>query len=130
MGGDANVSRLLAVALGGLLGSSARYLVTGWAQRLLGPSFPWGTAIVNVTGCFLIGLLMTWGVGSIPMRVESRLFLVTGLLGGFTTFSAFGYETMRFLQDGASLMALANLGLNLVAGLAAVLVGSLVARSF
>ncbi|MDI6870888.1 MAG: fluoride efflux transporter CrcB [Bacillota bacterium] len=121
--------KLLAVALGGLLGASARYLVSGWAQRAWGSSFPWGTALVNIVGCFLIGYLMTYSVEISPMRVELRLFLVTGILGGFTTFSAFGYETMRFVQDGASLLALANLGLNLIAGLGAVMLGTWLART-
>ncbi|HHW15336.1 MAG TPA: fluoride efflux transporter CrcB [Firmicutes bacterium] len=121
--------KLLAVALGGLLGASARYLVSGWAQKAWGSSFPWGTALVNIVGCFLIGYLMTYSIEVSPMRVELRLFLVPGILGGLTTFSAFGYETMRFVQDGTPLLALANLGLNLIGGLGAVMLGTWVARS-
>lgn len=114
---------LLAVALGGLLGASARYLVSTWAQKWLGSSFPWGTAIVNLVGCFFIGYLMTHGVEVSPLRAEARLFLITGILGGFTTFSTFSYETMRLVQDGAALPALGNLGLNVIAGLGAVALG-------
>lgn len=103
--------------------------MTGWAQKAFGTEFPWGTAVVNVGGCFLIGFLMTLALEISAMRPEVRLFLVTGILGGLTTFSTFGYETVRFVQEGASVAALANLGLNLVAGLAAVMAGTWLARS-
>lgn len=115
--------------MGGAIGATARYLVAGWGQKAFGPEFPWGTAIVNFVGCFLIGFLMTLALEVSPMWPELRLFLVTGVLGGLTTFSTFGYETMRFVRDGALLMALANLGVNLVAGLGAVMLGTWVARA-
>ncbi|MGE5507334.1 MAG: fluoride efflux transporter CrcB [Chitinophagales bacterium] len=115
--------------MGGAIGATARYLVTGWGQKAFGTEFPWGTAIVNIAGCFLIGLLMTLAIEVSPMRPELRLFLVTGILGGLTTFSTFGWETIRFVQEGELLVALSNLGLNLVVGLAATLAGTWVARS-
>lgn len=123
------MNRLLVIALGAGVGALARYLVSGWAQRMFGSSFPWGTAIVNIVGCFLIGFLMTWSIERSPMSLELRLLLVTGFLGSLTTFSTFGYETMRFSQDGVHLMALANVALNVIAGFAAVVFGTWIARN-
>jgi CrcB protein len=122
------LNQLLAVATGGALGSTARYLVSDWAQKAFGPDFPWGTALVNIAGCFLIGFLMTLATELPLLRPEVRLLLVTGFLGGLTTFSTFSYETVRLAQTGAPLAALLNAGVNLLVGLPAVLLGAWLAR--
>jgi CrcB protein len=122
------LGRTLLVAAGGAIGAALRYLVTGWAQKLWGAVFPWGTAVVNIAGCFFIGFLMTLAIELSSLRPELRLFLVTGILGGLTTFSTFGHETMHFAQEGATLLALANLALNVIAGFLAVLAGTWTAR--
>lgn len=122
------MNKILAVAVGGAIGATSRYLITGWGQKAFGTEFPWGTAIVNIVGCFLIGFLMTLTIEILPMRPELRLFLVTGILGGLTTFSTFGYETMKFAQEGAAFAAIGNVGVNLLVGLPAVLAGTWVAR--
>ena len=80
------------VALGGALGASGRYLTGVWAVRLLGHGFPYGTLIVNVFGCFLMGALVEAAALKLSLSQEMRAFLTTGVLGGFTTFSAFALD--------------------------------------
>lgn len=119
------LSRLLAVALGGALGAVSRYAVSGWVSRLTRESpFPYGTLTVNLVGAFLLGLLM--GIGSegrwlLPPAV--RVLLGVGFLGGLTTFSTFSYETLEALRVGDFRVALANVGLSLVAALVACWLG-------
>jgi CrcB protein len=92
----------LAVALGGALGSLARFWLTGAMGVLTGPRFPWGTLLINVLGSFVIGLVA--GVTLTPVRVamhpDMRVFLMVGICGGFTTFSAFSLQTLELLQSG------------------------------
>ncbi len=88
---------LLYVALGGAVGSAARYLVGAWVASRLGPDFPWGTFIVNASGSFLIGGVLALVEGG-TLPVGARYFLAIGTLGGYTTFSTFGYETLQLLQ--------------------------------
>lgn len=122
------MQRAAIVGIGGLLGAVGRYLVTGWFQALLGSTFPWGTALVNIVGSFFVGFIVTLGTETLTMATETRLFLVVGILGGFTTFSSFGYETMRLAQSGSYLSAVANVALNVILGLIAVFLGIAVAR--
>jgi fluoride exporter len=88
------------VFLGGGAGSVARYLTTIAAARLISPELPFGTLIVNAVGCFLIGFVHTVAMVSVRLSPETRLFVTTGVLGGFTTYSAFNYETLRFFDQG------------------------------
>ena len=114
---------ILVVGLGGFLGSVTRYLVSQWAQARGWTTFPWATLIVNVVGCFLIMLIMTVAT-ALTMRTNLRLFLTTGVMGGLTTYSTFDYETTKFFfEDGAPLMAFANIGATLVACFVAGLLG-------
>jgi fluoride exporter len=83
---------VLLAAAGGALGSSARYLVSIGAGRLLGMGFPWGTLIVNIAGCFIMGVLVGLGAHRLTLSDEARVFMATGILGGFTTFSAFSAD--------------------------------------
>jgi len=118
----------LLVGSGGFMGSVARYLVTGWATQVSHASrFPLGTLVVNVTGCLLIGLLAGVAEHAHLLSAPARLFLLTGILGGFTTYSAFAYETYFLGREHLLGAALANVALQLVLGLGAVLVGSRVA---
>jgi len=98
------MNMVLLAAAGGALGSSARYLVNVGAGRLLGMGFPWGTMTVNIVGCFIMGVLVGWGALR-GMTNEARVFLATGILGGFTTFSAFS-------ADFAALVERKNFGLS------------------
>ncbi|MCL4233503.1 MAG: fluoride efflux transporter CrcB [Deltaproteobacteria bacterium] len=100
---------LVWICLGGAVGSGARYLVGIWAANTLGTAFPYGTLVVNIAGSFLISVVMALGIdlGAIPPSV--RLFLATGVLGGFTTYSSFNYETIKLAQSGAWGIAAINL---------------------
>ena len=122
--------KVLLVGIGGFLGAIARYALGGWVHRSAhGPVFPYGTLVVNVLGCLLIGalagLVETRGV----LSPESRVFLLIGLLGGFTTFSTFGYETLQLLRDGQLLYGLANIGASVLLGLGAVWLGFVLPRA-
>ena len=88
------------VAIGGALGAVGRYGLAGLVQRAVRSSFPWGTGVVNVLGCLAIGFLMVW-LRATEASAGGRGFLIVGVLGGFTTFSAFGWETVALLQEGA-----------------------------
>ena len=92
----------VAVAAGGALGSMGRFWLTGAMMTLTGPKFPWGTLLINVLGSFVIGLVA--GITLTPARVgmhpDIRIFLMTGVCGGFTTFSAFSLQTLELLQSG------------------------------
>jgi len=97
---------LLLVCIGGALGSGARYLFGGWALRALGPTFPFGTLGVNLIGSFLIMVVMQLGLAKGLIAPNLRLFLVTGVMGGFTTYSSFNYETLQLLRTGTPGLAL------------------------
>ena len=97
------------VALGGALGSVARYGVGALAAQLLGPTFPWGTLLVNLTGSFLIALVMHLALTGTVISLEMRIFLTTGIMGGFTTYSSFNYETLALLNQRAYWLAGMNL---------------------
>jgi CrcB protein len=113
------------VAIGGALGSMARYGMSGFIAALTGSAFPYGTLVVNVTGAILIGFLATFtGPDSryfIP--ASGRLFMMTGICGGYTTFSTFSLETTNLMRDGEWTAALANAGLSVVLCLIAVWIG-------
>jgi fluoride exporter len=92
----------VAVAVGGAIGSVARFWLTGAMMALTGPRFPWGTLLINVLGSLVIGLVagITLTQGRIAMHPDIRIFLMTGICGGFTTFSAFSLQTLELLQSG------------------------------
>ncbi|MFQ5708860.1 MAG: fluoride efflux transporter CrcB [bacterium] len=121
---------LLAVGIGGFLGAIGRYGLSGLAYRLFGNSFPYGTLFVNVLGCFLIGFLVTITEERFLISPNLRLFLNIGLIGAFTTFSTFGFETVELLRAGSYLSAVANVVYSILNGLAAVYFGTVVARLF
>jgi len=116
--------KTLLVGCGGFLGSIARYAVGGAIHRAVqAPVFPFGTLCVNVVGCLAIGILGGLVEGRGLFTPETRVFLFIGVLGGFTTFSSFGYETFQLLRDGERLFAAVNVGLQMGLGLAAVWAG-------
>jgi CrcB protein len=117
------VTAYLLVGIGGGLGAAARYALGGAVHRVTGAGFPAGTLVVNVLGCLLIGVVMGLTEVRPALTREARLFLTVGVLGGFTTFSSFGYETLQLLRGGQfGLAALSACG-NLFVGLAAVWAG-------
>ena len=95
---------VLFVAVGGAIGSAARYLVGGWFATRFGPSFPYGTFVINVTGSFIIGLFLAFAQERVSLSPYWRLFFAVGVVGGYTTFSTFEYESVRLLQDGEMLL--------------------------
>jgi len=115
---------IIFVGFGGFIGSVLRYLASGWVHHIFKTSsFPVGTAIVNITGCLVIGLLGGWVENLQTFNPHARLFLFLGLLGGFTTFSTFGYETIALLRDKELAMAFVNVAMQLLLGFGAVLIG-------
>ena len=121
---------ILLVALGGAAGAVSRHLVGIAALRWLGAGFPWGTFAVNVLGCLALGLLLEVASVSEVVSRSTRLWVGTGFLGAFTTFSTFGVETLRLVQTDGPGWAAANVIGNVVVGLLAAWVGVLVARQF
>jgi CrcB protein len=122
------VVNVLLVAAGGAIGAAARYLAGLWIVARLGAGFPWGTFFVNVTGSFVIGIVLVLvEEGTLP--AGARLFLAVGILGGYTTFSSFSYETLQLLAGGGNPgpVLLNTLG-QLLAGLMAVYLGVIVGR--
>jgi fluoride exporter len=120
---------LLLVGIGGFLGSIGRYYLGGAVLRATGAArFPWGTLVVNVVGCLFIGLLGGLAERRHLFDAATRLFLLTGVLGGFTPFSAFAYETYFLGREQAWVAAAANIGLQLVLGLFALGLGHQLAR--
>jgi CrcB protein len=123
------VINIILVGIGGFIGAVLRYLTSGLVQRMAnGHPFPYGTLAVNVIGCLVIGLLAGLAESRGIFTAESRALVFVGVLGAFTTFSTFGYETTTFLQDGQTLSALTNIGVQLTFGLAAVWAGAMLAR--
>ena len=111
------------VCVGGGLGAGLRYWLQGAVYARTGSGFPYGTLAVNVIGCFFIGLLMVSLEERFTALPEMRLFLTVGLLGGFTTFSSFSYETLSLARERDFLEALANVGFSVITGLSATWVG-------
>ena len=116
------------VGAGGLIGAVLRYLASTWVQGAVGDGFPYGTLAVNGAGCLAIGLIAGYAEARQPLSAEAQAFVVVGVLGGFTTFSAFGIDTIRLVRDGAYFAGAANVFLQVAVGLAAVAVGLYVAQ--
>lgn len=117
--------RLAIVALGGAVGSAGRYATVVGCERVLGDRFAYGVLLVNLVGCLAIGLVMKGSLaGSLPLSEGMRLAIVVGLLGGLTTFSSFGYDTLLYLQQGRWSVATLNGVGNVAGGLAACWAGA------
>jgi CrcB protein len=114
--------QVLLVAVGGAVGSVLRYLVGVAGVRLMGPNFPWGTLTVNVVGCFVIGVFAEVISRRFGGSAELRLLLITGLVGGFTTFSAFALDAITLFERGATasgaIYMIASVGLSMAAVMA------------
>ncbi|GAC1571081.1 MAG: hypothetical protein NVS3B7_00720 [Candidatus Elarobacter sp.] len=118
-----------AVAVGGAFGSALRYLVGMWFLQRLGPGFPWGTFTINVTGAFALGVVLELADSRVGLNPYARVLLGTGVLGGFTTFSTFAWETLWLSRDGANMTSLWYVGGSVVAGVAAAFAGAVAARA-
>ncbi|MGB3633424.1 MAG: fluoride efflux transporter CrcB [Rubrobacteraceae bacterium] len=115
------------VAVGGAIGASARYLVSNWMSSWLGTDFPWGTFFANISGSFLIGIVLVLVEGG-SLPAEARLLLAVGILGGYTTFSSFSYESLQLITGGAIFATFLNMFGQLALGLAFVYLGVVVGR--
>jgi fluoride exporter len=118
------MTNILLVGAGGFIGSVARYLLSGYVQQSMKRTdFPYGILAVNLIGCFVIGLLAQYGESRGILSEESRAFIFIGILGGFTTFSSFGNDTINLVRESLVMNAVANIGANVILGLLAVLLG-------
>lgn len=126
-----NGTTWLAVAAGGALGSVARFWLAAAMTALTGPRFPWGTLLINILGSFIIGLVaaLTLAPARLPMPPDMRVFLMVGVCGGFTTFSAFSLQTLELLQSGEILSALGYIVGSVLFCLAAVWFGWFLGRA-
>jgi CrcB protein len=118
---------MLWVGAGGFLGAIARYVVGGWVATRLGTAFPYGTFVINVTGSFVLGVIM----GAVEGHVVSpvfRLSTAVGFIGAYTTFSTFTYETIRLVEDGSFLFAAVNVTASVLVGIASVVLGLAIGR--
>lgn len=122
------MNRYLLISVGAILGANARYLVGIWAVQRFGPGFPYGTLLVNITGSFVLGFLLAALEGRLPLPSDLRFLFGVGFLGAFTTFSSFAVESLLLVRDGSPGMALLNILGNNALGLAAALLGFLLAR--
>ncbi|HET9512405.1 MAG TPA: fluoride efflux transporter CrcB [Gemmatimonadales bacterium] len=114
---------VLLVAAGGAVGAVLRYGLSGLVQGRTGPVFPYGTLAVNVVGCLLMGVISELAESRGALEPGTRALITVGVLGGFTTFSAFGNETLNLLRDGERALAAGNIAANLILALAAVWAG-------
>lgn len=111
------------IGVGGFLGANTRYVIGGWLTRHWGTEFPWGTFVINVSGSFLLGLLMA-ALSTRPLASANyRLFFAVGFLGAYTTFSTFSYESLRLAQDQNFIPALVNIFGSVLLGLLGVIAG-------
>lgn len=117
------MNNVLAIALGAAIGANLRYGIGLWAAQRFGTAWPYGTFIINLLGCLLIGVLLTLAANRLTLSEPVRLMLVTGLLGGFTTFSTFGYESFTLFNAGNWLAGAGYVGGSVVGGLIAVVIG-------
>lgn len=108
---------LLVIAIGGAIGAAARYLLSAFVLRVSGTLFPLGTFVVNVVGCLVFGAIAGVSTQRVQMAPALRLFLLTGILGGFTTFSSYAFESFQLVRDGQMLWASINIAGQVVAGL-------------
>lgn len=119
---------LLSIAAGGALGAVSRFCLGNFISRIIGRALPYGTFVINIVGCFFMGLIMTMIIERGMLSASWRLLLCVGFLGGFTTFSSFGYETLMLLQEEKIFAALAYVGGSIILGLMSAALGVAVGK--
>jgi len=120
---------VLIVGAGSFIGGASRYLISTFVQQKSGSSFPYGTLAVNLVGCFIIGLLFGLAEKN-NLSQEWRYFFITGIIGGFTTFSSFSLETINLFKNGQSLLAVLYISISLIIGLLLTIAGMLTFKGF
>jgi len=122
--------KIFLIALFGAIGTLARYGLQGVVQLRMGGAFPYGTLLINLSGCFLLGLIGQLTLNRMLISSDMRMAVSVGLLGGFTTFSSFGWETAKMLEDGEWLRASTYVSASVVAGLLLSVAGIRLANKF
>jgi fluoride exporter len=122
--------RILLIALFGAVGTLARYALQGLVQVRASGTFPYGTLLVNLSGCFLLGLIAQFTMNRMVISPDWRMAIAVGFFGGYTTFSSFGWETAKMMEDGEWLRASAYVGASVVAGLFLCIAGIRLANKF
>jgi CrcB protein len=123
------VNDILVISIGAILGANARWIISRYAARVLGPMFPYGTLFINVTGSFVVGFFMIWATERVLLDPRWRLLIVVGFCGAFTTFSSYAFETMAYFEQGQWLLMFANFFSNNLLCLGAALAGMALARA-
>jgi CrcB protein len=126
---SAMVKRILLLAAAGAVGTLARYWLSGAVQRVSGTTFPWGTLAVNGSGCFLFGLVWALADERLLISGQTRLILLVGFMGAFTTFSTYMFETRQMLATSEWLLGFTNFAVENIAGIALLLLGMAFGRS-
>jgi len=128
-GGDSIVNDLLVISLGAILGANARWIISRYVAKVIGPVFPYGTLFINVSGSFIVGFFMIWATERVLLDPRWRLLIVVGFCGAFTTFSSFAFETMAYFEQGQWLLMSVNFLSNNLLCLGAALAGMALARA-
>ena len=123
-----SLNSILIISLGAIFGANARYFMSRYAAKLLGPTFPYGTLIVNVIGSFIVGWFMIWTTERVLIDSRWRLLLIVGFCGAFTTFSSYAYESMAYFEQGQWHLMLTNVFSNNILCLVGALGGMALAR--
>ncbi len=123
------MSKYLWVGIGGFAGAIARYALGVWIYDRLGTRFPYGTFVINITGCFLIGVILTVLDSRVGVPPAWRLAIPIGFIGAYTTFSTFEYETFRSVQSGQASIGMLNIALSVIVGYFAVWLGVMAGRT-
>jgi len=118
----------IVVSLGAIVGANLRYILSRYAAKVLGPVFPYGTLIINVTGSFIVGWFMIWTTERVLVDPRWRLLVVVCFCGGFTTFSSYAFESMAYLEQGQWLLMTTNILANNLLCMAAAIAGMALAR--
>jgi CrcB protein len=122
------VRDFVVVSVGAIFGANARYIISRYAAKLLGPVFPFGTLFINVTGSMIVGFFMIWASERVLLDPRWRLLVVIGFCGAFTTFSSYAFETMAYFEQGQWLFMLTNIFANNLLCLLGALAGMALAR--
>jgi CrcB protein len=125
---DLPLNDLLVISIGAILGANARWIISRYAAKILGPVFPYGTLFINVSGSLAVGFFMIWATERVLIDPRWRLLVVVGFCGAFTTFSSFAFETMAYFEQGQWLLMTTNFFSNNLLCLGAVLAGMALAR--
>lgn len=121
-------SKILLLGIGGFIGSNLRYWVSSWAMNYFGSYMPYGTLVVNGIGSFVLGFLTIYGTEVVELDPRIRIFIGTGMMGAFTTFSSFSLETFSLMKESNYVLAFSNIFANVIVGLCAVWLGFIAAK--